>query len=325
MKIRLKSKYSGQVLAVVLVVMVVGVIIALSLISGSGSEQRQVKEEDFSASALEIADSALDGVLGVDFALLSATYCDNYTGPDVPISTLSTSCVISDPNKLKDLMNESIYEQIIAQLTSECNEEDPEAVGETNFKIIIDKVDITEEKEIKKDKTVSLVFNSPVNNACQVHVTPTASSSSPVGLISSAIYAQVDGSGDVTSYLPYSAGTSDSTIRGYCLNDACWTDRVGDWLAKPNPTFQVGIANNGHYLNELRLRAVGADVKFRYELLPADQCTNVSAGNMYRVSSQAYCNSQFRGIEYIVTEESAAPAIFDYVLFNGADTLTLGE
>lgn len=69
----------------------------------------------------------------------------------------------------------------------------------------------------------------------------------------------------------------------------------------------------------MRIRPIGGDVSVTRSYLP-DGCGGAES-TLFRVSTTINCSGNSRGKEFIISDQEWAPAIFDYVLFNGQGTL----
>lgn len=331
------KKYSGQVLAIVLVVLFVGVIIALALLARTMSDERQTVEERRSAEALQAADTILNSVKAVDFDDLMAWLNDPSSDEGYSNVCLdgqgdysfpTTGCVLTGMDELEVFTDrfglQSFYSAIEESLLgteSSCKFENAESVGEA-VKLVMKPFGEEDLLEIDKDSVFAFVYGASNTGPCSVRLSALPIQRDlPSGVVYTAIYATQTG-GVISDYKPYEF----SDIVGQCLDNNC-AGGSGDWVgwytdpATPFGEFQEhNIPNiksfNGinYFLHEIRVRPVGTDIFLRRggdcpkeELLWAE--TNVT------------CDDQYRALHFVLSGQEWAPALFDYVLFNGSGTL----
>ena len=339
----MKKFYSGQILAIVLVVLVVGVIIALALISRTVSDQRGALEEGRSADSLEIADTVLDSFRDVaveDIVQWSedkvsdgtiADFCD-----EAPDNTYSFGdegiCTISNPERIEELLADlsgitglsllPYYNSAYSTLSSECGYDDsvdlPDDIMELEISILPEDSEIT----IEQDDVFAIVTSAVPASSCSINLTAEeVDTTGTTGLIVSTIYDTKDANGEVMAIKQYEEGD----INGYCLsgysNPANCAGSWSNWTVSPTSPANIPPISNlsgSHRLGEVRLRAVGGDVTITRSLSPA-AC--METNDLLSIRTVINCGGNSRGKQYIISNEQWAPPIFDYVLFNGEGQL----
>ncbi len=328
-KTKKMKKYSAQVLAVVLVVLFVGVIIALALMARTTSDQRQTTEERGSADAVDIADVVLNSVKDIEFKSLmewlggdpvctkdSPTYDFITDGCDLDIDGFQ---VFTDNFDL-----DTFYDSVLTSLTNNCNFESPDEIGDS-FNVSFSIFDEDDFLEIEKDSVFAFVYKADNSNPCTVDlVTESLIDGSPTGVVFSTIYGQVDPvTKELTQYKPYDF----TDIVGQCINDECNTDPnwLDGWQSYAGPdrqtnTFQnvKSFGSSDYYLYEIRVRPVGNNI-----LLARDGSSSGSCPyeQLIWVEAEVTCKGNYRGKNFVLSGEDWAPALFDYVLYNGNGTL----
>lgn len=317
-------KYSGQALAIVLVVLVVAVIIAMAIISRVASDRVRVSDERSSAESIEIADSALDSFRNVPLQSIKAvaenpsvTLCSTDPG----YNFLEDGCELADYNQFRQFMNQLESEvpgfdsdpymnSISTSLSSQCSGE----FEDNGIKVLFEKGTGEDLVEVQKDDVFSIITSGQAPNpaACNLNLNLDPMSGNRAGAIVTPIYAQVDSNGIITSFKDYAANDS----RGYCLGDlACnsaWPE-WGNWVTSTG-VISIPASSSGFHLKELRVRAVGSALAVTSSFTPNGCMVSEEA---VKISAIVSCGGTSRGKEFVITDQEWAPALFDYLLFNG--------
>lgn len=325
-----KTQYQGQVLAIVLVILFVGVIIALALLARTMSDERQTKEERSSADALQVADTMLNAVKAVDFDELitwlkdpvenvgDTNYCADPATGGYDFS--NDGCLLVGMEGFKAFTDRfdlnSFYSSVSETVLDECGYTEESQVGE-GLTMTLKEFGPDDALEIDKDSVFAFVYGATHTSACSVDLSAIPiQPDQTAGVIYTAIYANTVG-GVLNDYKPYAF----DDIQGMCLTSSCQSGDLGwiGWNGLTQPagelqTYSIPNLKGGYYLYEIRVRPVGADI-FLYrdgdcpkeELLWAQTSVN--------------CEGSDRSLHFVLSGEEWAPALFDYVLFNGEGTL----
>lgn len=318
------KSYSGQAIAIVLIVLVVAVIIAMAILSRTLKDSQRITNEQESAESIEIADSLLDALKDLtleDFAEFAQGDGNSICNPNGSIQNYDFyihGCEISSEN-ISTLINyfdefdlEAIFNTVNQDLSQQCVEES------SGYRILFERADVSEEFEIAKDTVFAFVpaAGTTTNPACQVSVQATPYGNSR--LINTNVYTTRDGNNQISGYKEYNY----SDTRGFCFSTGCNTSNWEYPGANPTSPIVISAVTSPpptYYLNEVRLRAINGTVSVSASTNPA-AC--VDTGTYMKISAIVNCGDNSRGKEVVVSDEDWAPEIFDYVLFNGDGDLT---
>lgn len=335
-----KLKYEGQALAIVLIVLIVAVIIALAVVSRTLSDRTQVVRERSSADAVEAANSTLDAVAGISISEL-AEYAE---GPGRSICNLGLTdsfaekgCNIESIDDLETFLDffelAAFYDTINNDLSAKCPASSPEQF-DSSLKLSFEYTSDDNEISIDKDSVFSIINDgNPPNSdpgtcAIDLNATPLPSGST-AGVITSAVYVRKDGS-DIESFKQYQY----PDVKAFCISDGCNGNL--DWVESTNASWGLRLTGNiddvsivktvgvtDYYLQELRIKPIGSDINLVRQATGGANC--VSFKDLLKVSVTVNCGDTARGKEIVLTDDEWAPAIFDYVLFNGNGVLELPQ
>lgn len=328
---KITTKYSGQVLAIVLVVLFVGVIIALALLARTMSDQRQTVEERSSADSLEIADITLTSVQNLELDEMIRWFNTNdvCAGTDGVFTDFETDGCTLDIEEFEDFCEDfdiidyynSVVESMLDKEGDEnagCGFESVSDIGDS-YTIYFRFLDEDDFLEIEKDSVFSFVFKADSAEDCNVRLSAKPIENTAAGIVYTTIYGTATGS-ELTSYKPYEF----SDIIGQCINAECssnpnfldWEPATLDLSSLQVNTFNnlKGFSGTNYSLYELRVRPVGADILLaRGGSCPMEQYV--------WMESVVNCKGSSRGKYFVLSNEDWAPALFDYVLFNGEGNL----
>ncbi|MCB9790682.1 hypothetical protein H6764_01525 [Candidatus Nomurabacteria bacterium] len=335
-----KLKYEGQALAIVLIVLIVAVIIALAVVSRTLSDRTQVIKERSSADAVEAANSTLDAVAGISIADL-AEYAEG-TGRTVcglgPTDNFAdVGCHIESVDDLETLLDNfglsAFYDSISNDLAAKCPATDSNQFNKS-LNLSFEYASEDDEITIEKDSVFSIVNNgNPPNNnpgtcAIDLNATPLPSGST-AGVITSAVYVTKSGN-DIASFKQYRY----PDVKAFCISDGC--NGSADWVESSNSSWGLRLTGNiddvpiiktigstDYYLQEVRIKPVGSDINLTRQETGGTDC--VSFRDLLKVSATVNCGDTARGREIVLTDDEWAPAIFDYVVFNGNGVLELSQ
>ncbi len=321
---KITKKYSGQVLAIVLVVLFVGVIIALALLARTMSDQRQAVEERGSADSLEIADTVLTSVQDLELDEMigwfdDSSVCDDGDGVFTDFETDGCTLDIEEFEQFCEFFEiEEYYDSVIESMMGTCEYSAVSDIDDS-FVIYFRFLDEDDFLEIEKDSVFSFVFKSDNTNACTVELSAKPIEDDPAGIVYTSIYGTAS-AGELTNYKPYDF----SDIIGQCINGDCdsssnfldWNTSSIDSNSLQKNTFNniKSFSGTNYSLYELRVRPVGADILLaRGGTCPMEQYV--------WMESIVNCKGSSRGKYFVLSNEDWAPALFDYVLFNGEGNL----
>ena len=280
-----KKTYSGQALAIIMVVIVVCSIIGFSMFSRSLRDKRSTVQERYSAEALEVNDNILDSFLQIaeDEDLTEILDIDReYSNYEIESflngfnDTLS-ACKVDPSNNNKYTVrlfygdSDTIYQVEPGQA----------------FSFVV-----PESESIPNECVINVKFQPgdiPVNT----------------GFMKNMILRTTPTGATIKTYDYTDAET-------YCLSPSC-TDyqKVLSYTTwNPNTTFQIGAG--GVNLDRAQIIAINNRIRFSYE--------PVGCGDYFKtliLRASATCNGVFRSKEAVIPVHKAHFSIFNYVLFNG--------
>lgn len=304
------SYYSGQALAIILIVLVVAVIIALAILSRTMSDTTRTVSEQSSAEALEVSDSVLNSISGVSLDDIEL-YAKSVFGETASFD----SGIIFEGDDVGTLLNNFVTDPSIIFGTEEC------AIADTSISFEV--TDPEDKFEVDQDDVFGFVFPAQdVSYSCDnLRLSGIESNGGDAGLVASRFYAVDDNDDGLIDQLkPY----EEDDILGYCLFSPCPSSPWQySWISNPSGSLDVDIQSQlfdstDYYIREVRLRSIDAPIEFQVGFEPSG-CN--SGFRMIKVTASAVCNGAFRAKSVVINENDPAPAIFDYVLFNGSGLL----
>jgi hypothetical protein len=312
-KMKSNMKYSGQALAIVLVLLLVATIIGFALYARSIRESERLIGEKASAEANELVETVI-GAIGMA----------DYTDVTSVGSLDKLGCTESDLDEPEGCRKRSItvpeLQDIVGTMTGKgeaINLEDFNR-GVTDFcfaEIMMRHGLEDDEVVVEKDETYSISFAGVTNwdppGGCVARFQMQGIESGAYGFVMSTFYRESGANGKFKNYevipirdiigLRYGGGGSN--WQNYTpLSDLVF------------PTSYPGI-KNGSYLNEVRFTAVGGSSSLTWQL----RNCNIDAYVVMEVG--ATCQNRYVGKRFTIPSEPFAPSIFDYVLFNGEGEL----
>lgn len=337
MSIDSNEKYNGQALLVVLTILIVAAIIALAIVSRVRSDQVSVTQERSSSQSSTVASEIINTVgfepitnistaVNNDETLTAICNTSNLGSYDL----LDNGCVISDytnvNNFLKTLStslgNDSfnaVATQIDDQLVSSCGDD-------YDVTLTIKPVEENEPFTIANGSTISLINDglAPLASGCSVNINAeTTAAGVNAGIVERATYVN-----NTQGFKAYDYGDVNAYCLFDCATNADWQGinddtRTNGWNVSPGSAsftraITVNDGSNDYYMDELRLMAVAGDITASYSTAPTG-CADV--GTMMKVTTVVTCAGTSQGKEVLLPKDSWAPAIFDYVLYNGSGTL----
>ena len=294
-----KKTYSGQALAIIMVVIVVCSIIGFSMFSRSLRDKRSTVQERYSAEALEVNDNILDYILqNINEGEISGLVIDREYASDGVYNIRNllnmgnnlfnklTVCSLDEPNnkytvKLFYGDNDTVYQVEPGQA----------------FSFVV-----PEGQEIKEDTCIINVKFQPED---------------------------IPANTGFTINKIYRTSPTGATIKDYDYSDAetyCLSTNCTNFEKDPNdfswdPADTLVIPAGGVNLDRAQLIAINSRIRFTYE--PTAACGDLFKTLILR--SSATCNGVFRSKEAIIPVHRAHFSIFNYVLFNGSGEMNSNQ
>jgi hypothetical protein len=329
-----KDRYSGQALAIVLIVIVVAAIIALAIMSRVRSEQRNVTDERSSSQSLSVSEDLLDAVtalpMGEIAELINGDHGANSLDDlcespgTLDYEFWENGCILDDTEEVMTFLqslddvyvsSDSVFSviatQMEAELTASCGG------NEHEVEMTILPIEEGEELILQEGVVLSLIPDTIPSGACDITVNANRIRDGvKSGIIESAIY-----SDDVLGFAEYDYPLSKGYCLFDCLSDLSWVgaNNTNGWVNSPTGTtftrpLELVQSGDTFGLNELRLRPIGDDVAISYTTSPTE-CIELKQIMKLRVVTS--CSGVSQGKETLIPRENWTPSIFDYTIYNG--------
>jgi len=301
------KNYTGQILAIVLVILVVTSVIGFALYARIIRDSQRVVDERASIEANELTETIT--------GLLASSDYDNLTRDDVlrdlfgdNLDCLYTAdgCRVSNMTleRLKDFLRSLGFDE---NVLSDFDFDDEYCMVEIAMRYNNE----NDRLEIKQDYAYSVLLNKVDWGRC-----------TSIDFFMERIDAQAF---TISTFYKQNSKYKDyarNDIDGYLYSSG----GVGDWKNyTPNqPQSQLSFPGNydinkdGFPVHEARFKPLGGDSHLRWRLV--GEC-DVS-GYLF-VEVGAVCGGKYIGKEFILYGDVFAPPLFDYVLFNGFGNLEM--
>jgi len=294
-----KKTYSGQALAIIMVVLVISSIIGFSIFTRSLRDKRSTVQERYSAEALEVNDNILDYILQntnegeiPDYLVIDQEYASDLSGEfDIrnkfDLSKLAVCGLDGTNNKYTVKLfygdNDTVYQVEPGQAFSFVVPENEAVPDSCVINVKFQPEDIPDNTGF----TLNKLFRTPLAEAT------------------------------IRDYVYSDAET-------YCLSTNCPNfEKKGDYVRwDPADTLEIPeIPAGGVNLDRAQLIAINSRIRFTYE--PTAACGVLFKTLILR--SSATCNGVFRSKEAIIPVHRAHFSIFNYVLFNGSGEMNSNQ
>lgn len=296
-----KKTYSGQALAIIMVVLVISSIIGFSIFTRSLRDKRSTVQERYSAEALEVNDNILDYIL------------QNTNEGEIPKLVIDQEYASDGVNNIRNLLN--MGDNLFNKLTV-CSLDEPN----NKYTVKLFYGDNNTVYQVEPGQAFSFVVpeNEAVPDACVINV-----KFQPEGI--------PDNTG-FTKNIIFRTSSTGSTIKDYdyldaetyCLSTNCtnFEKNPNDFSWDPATTLVIPAEPaEGVNLDRAQLIAINSRIRFTYE--PTAACGVLFKTLILR--SSATCNGVFRSKEAIIPVHRAHFSIFHYVLFNGSGEMNSNQ
>lgn len=297
------KKYSGQAIAIIMVVLVVAAVIGASLYSRMIRNKGEVVDTRESQMALELSGNVLDAFITSDIPLLQGHLAEKLSGADL--------------NRI-DLLNYDEIESFLASVNAVSLEE------------------VTQNYTSCSDPTVSITYAGEqdgivygVGQVMAIHIEP--DNPPPGGCVAALNFSGASGGSQLfTVKKVYMDRTSKAVepyelddMLLYCINQPC-TD-----IVSPEVSIEANFGNTGTLsynfdsltkIYEIRVLPLKGDIKIAVD--GNEDCGDYL--NNYLVTASATCTNQERTMEVVIPNavNIGYPALFDYTIYNANGTLT---
>ena len=294
-----KKTYSGQALAIIMVVLVISSIIGFSIFTRSLRDKRSTVQERYSAEALEVNDNILDYIL------------QNTNEGEIPKLVIDQEYASDGVNNIRNLLN--MGDNLFNKLTV-CSLDEPN--NKYTVKLFYGDNDTV--YQVEPGQAFSFVVpegQEIADNTCTINV-----KFQPEGI--------PDNTG-FTKNIIFRTSSTGSTIKDYdyldaetyCLSTNCTNFEKERNYVPWNPDDTLVIPAGGVNLDRAQLIAINSRIRFTYE--PTAACGSLFKTLILR--SSATCNGVFRSKEAIIPVHRAHFSIFNYVLFNGSGEMNSNQ
>jgi hypothetical protein len=284
------KKYKGQALAIVLIILIVGVIVAFGIASRTNKNVVRNIDEKKSQDASEVVNSSID----VSRSILTNDIINNCT---YEFGQKQECCITFDGSTISKDFSNLPSSTDFPRCTYSSNSQDYTKIC---FKPEYDVEDYT----LKKDEVLDFAFTSQsisTTSCSSLNFTFTkiggAANSS---IVTSKIFSKRDPFGEVIDYKVY----EDSDISNHVLtnSDLNWSFLGAEFVKPAYPLYPI---------DDLRIRAVGSDVKVN---MKANNCNMEPF--FIKVTTSANCSGSFRSSYYYRPLQNPALSLFDFVIYN---------
>ena len=315
-----KKKYKAQVLAIVVVILFIGTIIAISMQSRRQSSITTTIASRASVEAEEVMDSLLD---------------------KLTMTSLSTVMnLFKEKNRLEE--DKSTDKHEITDFLKELGIDDPFDNSSTcsldidgnKYVLSLSKSNDDSVYEISPGQSWALPINNGFNknSKCTLNLNIKKVDNNASFRVYKT-YAMYDQNGRFLGYKEYDYGDA----LNYCMSDdgaTCinssklfpvenWIKYVEDDTSLTYLLTETLPGENGepeYQLDDINVKAINGRIGISYTM--TDDGNDCSAGyGIQKIVLEAYCNGTYSGKEIMIPERDWYDSIFDYTLFNGSGQL----
>ncbi len=325
-----KEKYSGQALALAMVVLVVSSILAISIYSRVSKDKTLSLDERNSAESLEVSDLILNYLTSSPIKEI-VTEIEKDPSKDLDSENGITLTESSSTGEIGTLLDTITGMTNSLSTLSIC----PTTVADNTYILNIRKADLETFYEVRAGQIMALPIKElsvglPAEAAtCQTTIRAAVRGDDGAGFSISQIYGRDYSNGtSAAQYKPY----EEDDILNYCFatGGSCNSDTLDNgqnWIAyeddgtgEIDPIYLNAKKTFGglvYNLDEIKITAIGGTIGIAYEIPSA--CT--SELNMLNVQVGATCSGTYRGKSILVPARQWEVPLFNYVIFNGEGTL----
>lgn len=307
------KKYSGQALAIVMIVLVISLILGMAMLSRVLRDNFRVVNEKSSAEALETVDAVIDALKGTPVTTMKASCAKPQFGTGV---TVNESCKVAGTDNVTAYLADLGINVDTSKTLQNCSADS--SALEVSTKL----AGPDDELEIRPDTVRSFVLRgqTPTVAGCTLNLTVESRGSDVSGLMISKVYARNYVGGVPSEFKPYEL----SDISSYCVyrGSDCTsnTNLTDSWTpVASGSNISIPLAASGGYnLDEIRVRSVNSIIAIKSSLSTLN-C--VKDWEMLKVTVGSNCTGSYRAKEVQIPQNEWALPVFDYVVFNGSGVL----
>jgi len=330
-RLQTDKKYSGQALAIVMLVLVVSALIGLSIYSRTRRDKALTLEERASAEALEVSDIVLNSLTGYSVEdIIEGLRQAEGLEPEDELNLIEGVVLLEDENNeeittffgamgLSELLGVNSVSDLMGPLCP---------IGESTNEYRLTFAEAQQDITYPVPPGFSWSFSTRKMDMsavgpgeCKLTIYPTPSGDVGAGFVISRIYCEYDDEDRVVGCQRYREEDMESHCfsSGSGCNNSNFLDEP-NWLPYNYTGTDIGVEEAieaGSKPSEIRLQAVSGTVDVSYEL-----STGCPSGyKMYQLRVTANCMGVYRGKEIVIPEDKWYSPIFDYVIFNSKGNL----
>lgn len=316
------KKYSGQAIAIVMVVLVVATVIGASLYSRMVRNRGEIVETRESQRALEQADTILDAFISSDLVALQdkiSTVLGSDSDGDGCVSFSS----LSNLRGFLESVNPGVFDDI--SYSAAWCDEGQDSASSLQGKICYADASSSIEYDVGEVMAINL-SDVTLAGSCTARLYFTGAGSVDDYLFTVKKVYVDKATGNVQPYRLNPASNIDD-MRLYCLNSG-GTDTCDDAVAprasiEDNLAFGEYIDINLNETNLYEVRVIPLRGKLGVAMVPVGAgCGNIL--NNYEISAKVNCKGDAREKQVVIPNQNnmGYPAIFDYTIYNANGTLS---
>ncbi len=305
------KKYSGQSLAIVMVLVLVGAVIAFAVYSRLSSPK--IVEQRASSEANELTEAII--------GLLSTSEYDNLREGEV-LDVLGCSLEdLYEPNgcaasnlslgDIEDFFSHLGLENLdLSSFGIDFLEDDEYCLSELVLRYRL----AHEGVMINTDEVYSILVKDVDWSSC--HVDFVMENKDAKGFLMSTLYSSYDLDGNITGYKDYDMSDTQGFLYDYSEEEN-WEEYSSGTEVLTFSQTELPVYKGGDVLREVRFKSLGGVSSLRWESV-GEGC---ELKEHIFVLVGATCGGKYVGKYFVIPGDSFAPAVFDYVLFNGQGEL----
>ncbi len=321
------KKYEAQALAIAMVIMVVSSIIAMSVYFRSQKDKTLTLEERASAEALEISDLLIDKLTLFTVQDVIEKVSELQDEPfDYSIGTVPPLSENHDTFEISSLLTSLGVEENIRTL-SICPIDIEDGEGFNEYQLTIKQADENTYFEIRPGQVWSLPIKGyDLDSSCLMSLNFAVRGDPGAGFSVMKSYAK-----DYEFSSPLYKDYEYLDVQNYCFansEDTCNNQDNSffdtNWqkynINENNSEIQIELKEevDGYVLDEVRIKAIGGTIGLKYKTVPPECLTGL---RMIHLRVTANCYGVYRGKEVLIPEKKWHNPLFDYVVFNGQNSI----
>ena len=301
------QKYTGQILAIVFVVLIVTSVIGFALYARIVRDSQRVVDERASIEANELTETITGLLTSSDYDNLTQDSVLNTIYEDLDCLYTADGCRVSNMTleRLKDFLKALGFgEDIFSDFDFDdeyCKVEIAMRYNNENDRL-----------DIEQDYAYSVFLNKVDWNEC-TSIDFFMKDIDSDGFVVSTFYGNHDGNNEIASYKDYARDDIEGFL--YSKTGYNWENYDNSSLNFPA---NYGVKKGDYDIHEVRFKSLGGSSDLSWKL--NGKC---DVNGYLFVEVGATCGGKYIGKEFILYGDVFAPPLFDYVLFNGYGNLEM--